>query len=432
MNILVTGATGFIASQIVTDLLIAGHKLTGCVRNTHYAKTIFPSINVLSCNFVHDTDPQVWLPRLKDIDIVINCVGIFYHPNKAMIWSIHHDTPKALFDACVQAGVKKIIHISALGIESSTVNYSLSKKAIEGYLLSLPVPSIILRPSFVYGRGSYGGSSLFRGLVGLPWITPIPGKGMQQFQPIHLEDLSKAIAQLVEKPLNESILLSAVSAKRLTLNDILVKLRAWLGFPKAKLLHMPLWMIRVAGYFGSFIPYSTINSDSYQLLIQDNISSPEDTIKFEDAVGFTPRNFDEGISSQPSSVQDRWHSRLFFLKPALKLSLVFVWLFTAICTLFLYPKNASLNLLAHIGVSHIWQSALLYSAGILDAILGLAMLFDYKIKQVIGLQIMVMLGYMALITWKLPYLWLEPLGPITKNIPLIVATLIYWAIEEER
>lgn len=97
MNILVTGATGFIASQIVTDLLAAGHSVTCCVRNMPYAKNLFPTSTILSCDFIHDTTSDHWTKRLENIDVVINCVGIFYHPNKKIIWAIHYDTPRALF-----------------------------------------------------------------------------------------------------------------------------------------------------------------------------------------------------------------------------------------------------------------------------------------------------------------------------------------------
>src|SRR4029078_11891029 len=138
-------------------------------------------------------------------------------PNQKILWAIHHDTPKALFDACVKTGVKKIIQISALGIDHSDTTYSKSKKAIEAYLFTLPIKSFILRPSLVYGRGSYGGTSLFRGLAGLPWFIPVPGEGQQTFQPIHLQDLSKAILRLIEIPLEQNQKFAAVGPKSIKL-----------------------------------------------------------------------------------------------------------------------------------------------------------------------------------------------------------------------
>ena len=432
MNILVTGAAGFIASQIVTDLLAAGHSVTGAVRNTEYAKNIFPTMKIIQCDFIRDTTPELWVERLKGIDLVINCVGIFHHPNKKIIWAIHHDTPRALFDACVKVGVKKIIQISALGVDKSDVPYSVTKKAADDYLTTLPIPSVILRPSLVYGRGSYGGTSLFRGLVGLPFITPVPGPGTQEFQPIHLQDLSKAVVKLVNLPSTDKILLNAVSSKRMNLNEILTKMRAWLGFQKSVIVHTPLWIIRIAAFFGDFIPYSGLNTTAYKMMMQNNVTTAEETQKFHDTIGFTPRDYSEGLYSQPSTVQDHWHSRLFFLKPVLQNSIAFIWLFTAFCSVFLYPRSASYQLLGDVGVSEAWQPLAFYGASLLDAILGVAMLIGYRLKLTGGLQLLAIGLYTAVITWKLPQLWIEPFMPIAKNIPLVVATLVFLAMESDR
>ncbi|MCL9685076.1 NAD(P)H-binding protein [Legionella maioricensis] len=432
MKILVTGASGFIASQIVTELIASGHSVTCCVRDPSYAKNLFPTATVIPCDFINDKSTPLWVERLKNIDVVINCVGILYHPNNQVIWAVHYDTPRALFDACVAVGIKKIIQISALGIEQSDVAYATSKKAADDYLLTLPVKSIILRPSLVYGCGSYGGTSLFRGLAGLPWITPVPGKGTQEFQPIHLEDLSKAIIKLIQLPIEQSVIFNAVSTKRISLINVLIQMRAWLGFAKSKLIFVPLKLIHLGALLGNLIPYSVLNTSSYKLLIQNNVTSSEETQKFHDAIGFIPQEFTTGLYSHPSSGQDRTAAKLYFLKPVLKFSLAFIWLFTAISCLFFYPKSASYALLGQIGVNTFWQPILFYGACFIDAGIGLALLLNIKPKKTGLLQILIISVYSAILTWKIPNLWFEPFAPLAKNIPLLAAVLISLALESDR
>ncbi|MCD6047251.1 MAG: conserved rane protein of unknown function [Gammaproteobacteria bacterium] len=431
MNILITGATGFIASQVVTDLLAAGHQVTCAVRNTAYAKNLFPQAKIIACDFIHDTDSAIWLPRLQGIDVVINCVGILYHPKKKIIWQIHYETPKALFDAAVAVGVKRIIQISALGCDKTSVDYALSKKTADDYLRTLPIKSVILRPSLVYGRGSYGGTSLFRGLAGLPWITPVPGNGEQSFQPIYLADLSQAVLRLLTLPLQATIILHAVSQQQCSLKEVLTTLRAWLGFAKAKLVKIPLALIRFASFLGDAIPYSSLNSSSYKMLVQNNITSEEETKRFQETIGFKPRNFLQGVYAEPSSVQDHWHARLYFLKPLLQVGVAFVWIMGGICSLF-FSHQQSYHLLAAIGVASFWQPVLLYGASLLDLILGLALLLNYQVKKICLLQLVIMIVYTLIISWKLPAMWLDPFGAIVKNIPLIIAILIFLALESDR
>lgn len=432
MNILVTGGSGFIASHIVTALIAAGHSVTCCVRNIPYAQSLLPQAKIVSCNFLKDTTAETWVPRLKGIDVVINCVGILYHPNKNVIWKTHYETPKALFDAAVEAGVKRIIQISALGSDKVNVDYAASKKKADDHLLTLPIASIILRPSLIYGKGTYGGTSLFRGLAGLPWVIPVPGKGDQTFQPIHLNDLSKALLRLLEIPIEKNMVLHAVGPEPVPLKTILTTIRAWLGFSKAMLIFMPMMLIRIGSWFGNLIPDSSLNRSSYKMMQIHNVTTPEETQKFHAYIGFIPQDFKTGLYSQPSTVQDHWHAKLYCLKPILQYSLAFIWLFSALVGLCLYPKTASYHMLSQAGIAPLWQPFFLYGSCLLDGVLGLAMLCHFQLKKVCTLQIIAILGYTLYLSFTLPYLWLELFAPIAKNIPLLAATLVFLALESDR
>ena len=175
MRILITGANGFIAREIIARLATSSHEIIACVHNKLLEN--IPHIRVFKSDFTKAIRPEYWLPHLKDVDAVINCVGVFQTTNEKAMWNIHYETPKALFEACVKQRIKKIIQISALGIDKVDVPYATSKLAIDKYLQTLDVDSAIIRPGLVYGKGSYGGSSLFRGLAGLPFILPTPGRG---------------------------------------------------------------------------------------------------------------------------------------------------------------------------------------------------------------------------------------------------------------
>lgn len=128
-------------------------------------------------------------------------------------------------------------------------------------------------------------------------------------------------------------------------------------------------------------------------------------------------------------MRDRWHSRLYFVKPALQLSLAFLWLFTGLTSLFFYPHKLSFSLLDHVGIPGRLQPIILYSASFLDFFIGLLLLVNYQVRKICLLQFVVILFYMVIITLTLPNLWLDPFGSITKNIPLIVAIYILYILD---
>jgi len=82
------------------------------------------------------------------------------------------DGTKALFDGCVRAGVKRVIHISAIGAEPDGPSaFSRSKAAAEAYLKELPLDWVILRPALVLGPAVYGGTAMLRGIAAFPGVA---------------------------------------------------------------------------------------------------------------------------------------------------------------------------------------------------------------------------------------------------------------------
>ena len=78
-----------------------------------------------------------------------------------------------------------------------------------------------------YTTGTYGGTSLFRGLCALPWILPLPGKGVQKMQPIYLKDVAISVLSLLSKPNNTTEIIHLVGPEKLSLRSVLENIRNW-------------------------------------------------------------------------------------------------------------------------------------------------------------------------------------------------------------
>lgn len=107
----------------------------------------------------------------------------------------------------------------------------------------------------------------------------------------------------------------------------------------------------------------------------------------------------------------------------LRYSLIFVWLTTAVVSV-QELQGQSRMLLAASGVTDVRLANLLVWAGAaVDAVLGLLLLV-WPVRRVYGLALLVMLGMTVVATFMQPALWLHPLGPLTKNVPIAVVLWI--------
>jgi len=426
MRVLVTGASGFIGHHLVCTLLHEGHEVVACVRKPDSYRKRFPGIPAIGVDYVHDTHPHAWQLRLKGIDAVINTVGIIHESGGNTFHALHRETPIALFKACEQVGVKKVIQISALGADDSAFSqYHMSKKAADDYLAQTSLDWVIVLPSIVYGPGAKS-MQFFKILAALP-ITPLVDKGDQPLQPIHITDVCHAVLQLLVANAPSKLRIPFVGPLPITMRNLLAELKQWLGSTSRRFVSIPYQFSLLVAKLGGFLGTSPMNQDTVMMLKQGNTG---DIQLFTDTFGFTPIRFEEALRDTPAQQSDLWHAQLVLLKPFLRISIAFVWIYTAIVSAFIYPKELSYVMLSWIGITGLLATVTLYSASLFDFLLGIATLTGYRINIVGMLQIMTIALYTVIISIGLPEQWVHPFGPISKNLPLLVSILVMMVLEK--
>ena len=173
------------------------------------------------------------------VDAIVNAAGLLRGPDMD---AVHVDMPKALYEAAAASGnVRRVVLISAISARADVAtDYARTKLAGEAVLRASGVGFTILRPSLVYGDGSYGGTSLLRGLAGFPLCIPLAGDGHFAFTPLHVADLARTVRLMCEEDRFAGAELEPVGPDTLTLRDLLARYRAWLGFGRAPLLPVPM------------------------------------------------------------------------------------------------------------------------------------------------------------------------------------------------
>lgn len=426
MDILITGASGFIGRHLLSACLQRGHKVTACVRNAKWLQRNFPETRLISCDFTQDHHVSNWLPRLTNIDVVINAVGIIQQRGANTFDALHTQSPTALFKACEIAGVKKVVQISALGADDTAFSqYHLSKKAADDALSELDLNWTIMMPSIVYGPGA-NSMRLFKAMAALP-ITPLVGNGEQKIQPIHINDLSHATLKIIENNIGQRQRIELVGPESVTLQQLFILLKQWLGKPKAHFLHVPVRLAQIVARLIAVQNNSSINIETIKMLQRGNTGNVE---SFISTFGFSPTRLQTALFQQPPLQSDRLDANLYFLLPLLKITLAFLWITTGLISVFAYPVGSSYAMLRQVGIPESLAPLTLYAAAGLDVCLGAALLASFRVRLVLILQIMAILAYTIFITLGLPELWFHPFGPITKNLPLIVTTGILLVTEK--
>ncbi|MDX2218384.1 MAG: SDR family oxidoreductase [Burkholderiales bacterium] len=426
MHVLLTGANGFIGRHILAGLEAAGHDVVAAVRDPEALRR--PDLKTLRIDFNRDTDATVWTQRLAGFDAVINCAGVLQSAPGQSVQAIHAAAPIALFEGAKAAGVRRVIQISAISAAPGAgTEYAETKLAADEHLKRMDLDWVIVRTSLVYAAGAFGGTALMRALAALPFRIPLVGDGEQRFQPIHMNDVVQCVVTLLTNLRINKQVVDPVGPDVVTFRQMLVDYRAWLGFPPVPTLAMPMPLIRIASRIGDVFggPLSTT------ALKQMNFGNTGDHAAYVAATGLQPMSWRDGMARHPAQWQDRWHARLYFTRPALRLMLALMWLVSGVVGFF-YPPALLTSMATVTGLSVLTLHVLGIAGCFADLVLAALVFLRWRPPLLAGMQIALIAGYTVFLTWALPALWMDPFGPLLKNLPIIVAIWIWAALEQDR
>jgi len=312
MRILVTGATGFVGRHIVQALVADKHDLVLTSRAAHNEKQ---GCTWRVIDFATALDPEDWEEVLKNVELVINAVGIFKPTRTQSFAALHDEAPRALFEACKRAGVRRVIQISALGAdEKAGSEYHLSKRRADDALAGSGLEWVVLRPSLIIG-GEGESWRFFKALACLP-VTPVIGDGAQPLQPVAICDVVKAVRASIHKAQAAGRRIDIVGADNLTQESYLQALASWLGrknFRAVKLSYRLAGAFAAGGWLFADMP---LNRQAVSMLKE---ARPGDLEACRSGLGFSPEGLGNFLSQNPASKQDKSAASLYFLGPALRL-----------------------------------------------------------------------------------------------------------------
>ena len=418
MRVLVTGAYGFIGSHIVAALLRAGHEPVAAVRPGRVGSAL-PGVPAIACDFSKDVDIASWRPRLQGIDAVVNCAGILREIGAASFQRVHVEVPLALYAACREVGVDRIVQVSALG-EPENGGFIASKHEADAHLLRSGVPAVVLRPSVVCStRAAYGGTTLLRGLAALAWI-PLPGAGEQNLQPLDAEDLAHAVLVALSRDAAIGQCLELGGPESMTLREYLTLWRRWLGLGQARFIKVPKTLAHVGAWLGERFGRGPLGLTMWRMLERGNVVEPAASDHAHAALDWMPRQLETVLSQAAASSADRLQARSVFLQPVLRFILAATFVGSGVVGLCLPPEQVT-ALFAQSIFPMKWAPSLSLGGSVVDLALGLWLLSGRKPQGALMAMALLVLAYTVFIGVLLPAAWLDPFGGLLKNGVILVA-----------
>jgi NADH dehydrogenase len=194
-RVTVFGGSGFVGRYAVERLADQGAVVTVAVRDPEKAKFLrtLGQVGQVAPVLANICDPASVARAVEEADAVINLVGILYKRGRQSFKSIHTDASAAIGRACTDAGVSRLVHVSAIGVQiTGWSEYQRSKAAGEEALHENFSGTTILRPSIIFGPED-GFFNLFGMLARVTPVLPLYGGGTTHFQPVYVGDVAAAI-----------------------------------------------------------------------------------------------------------------------------------------------------------------------------------------------------------------------------------------------
>ena len=270
-KLLVFGGTGFLGNSLIKLLENNDAKITLFTRKTNLRNTSEkyksnPNIKIINWDV---TDQDLIEENILNSDCIINLCGILYENKNDDFFRIHSDFPSLLGKLSSKYNIDSLIHVSALGVtEFSDSKYSRSKAIGERKLIENFPKGKIIRPSLIFGKGdNFFGQ--FSQMASLSPFLPLISRNTK-FQPVFVDDVSKAIINLLESSKYEETIFEIGGKFTYTFEDLL---KILLEIKNIKRFLIPLnpKLMMIPAFFLQHLPKPPFTVDQMKLLKKDNV-----------------------------------------------------------------------------------------------------------------------------------------------------------------
>ena len=268
----VIGGNGFLGKYVVNSLLEKGYYVKIISRSAKLSKSSFTifkpgQYKLINCDIKNSQKLET---VLNDTDYVINLVGLLVDKKRNSFADVHDKAVKNLVKIGKKLKIKKLIHISSIGVsENSNSKYATTKYNGEKEVKKFD-DYCIIRSSIIYGDED-NFINFFARLSKISLFLPLIGGGKNLFQPIWVQDVANIIIIVLEKNIKNKIL-EIGGEETFSFRSILEIILRELEL-KRKLIPIPFSLSKKIAYILEKLPKSVLTVDQVEMLKKDNVIS---------------------------------------------------------------------------------------------------------------------------------------------------------------
>ena len=282
----VFGGAGFLGRYVVRALAREGARVRVACRRPDEALRCKPmgdvgQIALVAANIRDDDSISA---ALAGSDTVVNLVGILYESGRQTFEAVHHEGAARIARAAKAAGVKRLIHVSAIGADpQGGSDYARTKGAGERAAFAAFPGTTVIRPSILFGPED-DFFNRFSALARISPVLPLIGGGHARFQPVYVCDVAAAILAALGDAASAGRTYELGGPGTYSFRA-LMQLMLTEVERKRVLVPVPFCAATALAFFLELSPIPLLTRDQVRSLRSDNVASPG-------AAGFT----DLGIS----------------------------------------------------------------------------------------------------------------------------------------
>ncbi len=292
-TVLVTGASGFVGSYVVPELVGGGHHVVALVRDDRAAAKVSARLDADQARAVSFRvgDPVTGkglAEALAGVDAVVHLVAIPRDRDggKSLL-RVNLGGTKSMLDAADAARVRRFVHLGALGVaDDPDLHYGSSKARAEKAVRASGLDWTILKPSLLWGPRD-GFFNIVADLVRTsPVVVPVPGSGKARFQPLAAADLAICVRMSLEDPRFVGQAIELGGPRYWTYREITAEVLAGMRRSR-RIVPMPVPIIGAVAGLAELVrlPFP-VATDQLRQLKLDNIGPLDGCYR---AFGFVPR-----------------------------------------------------------------------------------------------------------------------------------------------